>query len=697
VTDRLLGIETEYALVLTGPDQSGPRKDWVLAHLADRAASSCPTLPDGSGHGLFFQNGARFYTDCGHHPEMTTPEVANPWDGVRYVLAGERILSRLAGADRDRGQEALPVMLFKSNVDYDSRATWGCHESIMHCADPALLPPRLIPHLVSRIVFTGAGGFDPFSPGIEFMLSPRAAYLERDVSSESTSSRGIFHTKNETLCRGGFQRLHILCGESLCSERAQWLKIATTMLVVALIEAGADPGPDIELGSPIEAIRAVASDLTCRAPLLLASGSTATALEIQRRYLEKAEVHLGADFMPPWAGTACTQWRAMLDRLEGGPRAVLTTLDWAIKRMVFGRFASERGFSWSDLAAWTNILTMLAWPLGEIGITPRSSVIDALLHPTSAARALITQTEPALARAGLSWSRLEALAKLRQNLFEADVRFGEVGSGGIFAALDRDGVLTHHVAGVDNIEHAVENPPAIGRARVRSRVIRRLAHERDMYACGWSNVVNLSTSVTLDLSDPFETEERWVPAQRGGAVGERGPLGTFCDRSGPDPHAIRHEAYQSYLRGRYRRTETLLRTLIQRRFELPDSYSHLARALLMLDRIDEARDVVDTAWGLREAAPTDVVARLLWFQVYFSLIDGTDPSIPLGRLKKLLTATEAFNSWALLPLLEYLRPRLTDDAFGLLSGIFAAWCDRERLPDLQASAAWRSATPLDLP
>ena len=46
MTERLFGIETEYALVLTEPDQAGPRKDWVLAQLADRAATSFPTLPD---------------------------------------------------------------------------------------------------------------------------------------------------------------------------------------------------------------------------------------------------------------------------------------------------------------------------------------------------------------------------------------------------------------------------------------------------------------------------------------------------------------------------------------------------------------------------------------------------------------------------------------------------------------------------
>ena len=59
-------------------------------------ASNClPNLPAAGCGGIFLANGARFYMDCGH-PEMTTPECANPWDVVRYMHAGERALLRVA-------------------------------------------------------------------------------------------------------------------------------------------------------------------------------------------------------------------------------------------------------------------------------------------------------------------------------------------------------------------------------------------------------------------------------------------------------------------------------------------------------------------------------------------------------------------------------------------------------------------------
>ena len=61
----------------------------------------------------------------------------------------------------------------------------------------------------------------------------------------------IFHTKNESLSMKGYHRLHLLCGESLCSERATWLKIGITALIVAMIEGGGRPGNTVQLKDPL--------------------------------------------------------------------------------------------------------------------------------------------------------------------------------------------------------------------------------------------------------------------------------------------------------------------------------------------------------------------------------------------------------------------------------------------------------------
>jgi proteasome accessory factor A len=125
------------------------------------------------------------------------------------------------------------VLLFKTNVDHSgSGATWGCHTSFMHRGNPEKFPAQIIPHLVSRIVYSGAGGLELTADGrLRFTLSPRVRFLECEVSNNSTSERGIFHTKDETLAEEGYHRLHIITGESLCSETALWLNMGATALI----------------------------------------------------------------------------------------------------------------------------------------------------------------------------------------------------------------------------------------------------------------------------------------------------------------------------------------------------------------------------------------------------------------------------------------------------------------------------------
>ena len=238
MSQRLFGVETEYGLSIipvagaTGDTDRATREFVELAR-------KYPHLPGHRSSGIFLGNGGRFYIDCGAHPEMATPECANPWDACRYVLAGEQMLQSIAEEFTRRDRRTAQTLLSKGNVDYGTHATWGCHESYMHHGvDQNTLSRHVIPHLVSRVVVCGAGGFDSHSPGLDFLISPRVAHLQTVVSGESTSARGIFHTRDEPLCGKGFRRMHVLCGESLCGEAGTWLKVGTTALVVALIEAG---------------------------------------------------------------------------------------------------------------------------------------------------------------------------------------------------------------------------------------------------------------------------------------------------------------------------------------------------------------------------------------------------------------------------------------------------------------------------
>ncbi|HZM90470.1 MAG TPA: proteasome accessory factor PafA2 family protein [Blastocatellia bacterium] len=513
--ERLMGIETEYAISALYPDSVAYDRSELVGKLLGLARDELINLPDVCG-GIYLENGARFYLDYGNHPELTTPECTDPWDIVRYVLAGERILSSLVrNLARNLGIE---VMVFKSNVDYSTRwATWGCHESYMHQASPSALSDQIIPHLVTRIIYTGAGGFNSQSSGLEFTLSPRVPHLASVVSNNSTSDRGIFHTKDESLAGPGFHRLHLICGESLCSETAMWLKVATTMLVVAMAEAGLRPGGQVGLRSPLAAMKTIASDPSCSALVETTRGRGLSALEIQYHYLTQAERHLGDSRMPAWAEDVCLKWREILNSLLEAPESVAANLDWGIKRKLYASYAESRGIKWEWLPEWNRALRDVRLALDETAEGDFQLTPDLIRHKLVSPDWATARLSGFLERNGLGSDGLDILFKLRQELLEIDMRFGQLGGTGVFTGLDRAGVLSHHVPGVERIDEAITTPPAIARARIRGEVIRRLAAQDGDYYCDWQGILDLGAKRLLDLSGPFESVERWVGYEQAGS------------------------------------------------------------------------------------------------------------------------------------------------------------------------------------
>jgi len=698
MTERLFGLETEYAAVPTEAGDDGRRAERVVWRLQQRAEALLPGISDAGGRGRFLSNGARFYVDTGCHPEWSTAEVANPWDAVRYVLAGERWLLRLASSvSADDGRPL--VSLFKTNVDPVRRVAWGCHESVLfRNRNAAEFGSRLTPYLVTRVIYTGAGGFDPFAPGLEFVISPRAMFLQQETSNESRWGRGIVHLKQEPLCAHGFSRWHLICGESLNSEIAMWLRSATLVLGVSLLEGGVDLGAPVRLASPVEALHSLVRDPTCRMPLAMEQGPPMSPLQIQRYYLEQAESHAGGDFMPPWAGMACRYWRAMLDQLESAPDSVVTTLDWAIRRSLFTRLLDRRSFTWDWVCRWNEALRVLEQQLHAGRATELPLDPALLLDPPEPIRPVVAHQQRRLARQGLEWDSLEAFVRVRRELFEADARFGELGDSGLFAQLDGEGVLTHHVPGVDNIEHAMEYPPAIGRARVRGAVIRRALSVRQQFAGNWDHVTNLAEKTWLDLSHPFETEEQWRPTQTAGDAAEQ---------AGPPPPAYppfvrRAHALELLQQGDYAGAQALMDELVMQRFDPASTWCHAARLAIVQSDLARARALVEEAWSLRMAARPYVVARILWFRALFAMLADEDPRPWLGRLKDFLARCVDRVEWVMQPVLDRIRPLVAAESHALLAVLadllssggadgapdrFALWRESVALPYRSADSA----------
>jgi len=520
VNHWLFGVETEYAFTAFNGQGTRIFNAEALPALLELARRKVPNLP-GRRKGLFLQNGSRFYLDYGNHPELCTPECTTPVELVRYLLAGERVLADLA---RDMVEEVgsniktgvSGATFYKCNVDYSGTgSTWGSHESYLHRANPRWLPAQLLPHLVTRLIYTGAGGFDNTHPGIRFVISPRAPHMHCDVSSESTCCRGIFHTRNEPLTRGQFNRLHLLCGESLCSQRAMGLRVGTTALVLSLVERGFRPGSRNVLKSPVQAMRAFAADPRCEVEAPLEAGGTTTAEAVQRHYLECVEANLDQRFTPPWAVAVCREWRTVLDHLKQSPEALDRVLDWRIKAQVFSDHVRRRGMSWEKVQHWNPVLEKLqaAARSKDVPVVSKPRpLLDLVRSRRGPLAVAVKQLTPELAAHGLDWNGLEPFLNLRQELFEIDTRFGQVGPDGIFAGLDRAGVLTHHLEGVEAIEEAVESPPATTRAGLRGKLVRELSGKSSKAGktlCDWNGVWNLDRREVLDLGDPFTRDARW--------------------------------------------------------------------------------------------------------------------------------------------------------------------------------------------
>ena len=420
---------------------------------------------------------------------------------------------------------------------------------------------------------------------------------------------------------------------------------------------------------------------------MMADKSCMTAVEIQRHYLEMAEAHVSDNFMPAWAAEVCRRWRAVLDQLEDAPKAVEQTLDWGIKHALYANHARSLGIRWEDLPFWNGVIEQIAGVLaprvGREKVVPLEIAVQSMRRiPKN-----LSFVEPILKSRSYQWKDLKTVLGCREKFFEIDTRFGQLGPKGIFETLDRSDVLRHRVSGVDNIEHAMAEPPAIGRARIRGQVIRRLAGAHEA-RCDWQSIIDLSEGWMLDLSDPFASAESWSPMNNPESSDDQLDLDFLIDN---DPYARRQDAADRILSGDFIGAEALLRVLLAERFCLPSTNCHLARVLLMTNREVEARDQISRGWAIHRNAPTYVVGRLLFFQIIFALFDGIDISALVEQIKTILQQPSADQDWTIRPMLDHIRPRFSEADFRFLVALADALSNIRALPQLEQFPQWSGA------
>lgn len=261
--------------------------------------------------GEFITNGSRVYYDVGHF-EVSTAETSNFHDVVVWEKAGEKILDWLRRVMEEKYTDgATKIHAFKNNTSPDG-TSYGSHENYCVSRDvpwPNRFIRDLVPHLSTRIIYTGAGDIIRG----KYVLSPMAFLTSKIISGETMHDTGILNTRDEPHADGRlWRRLHVIVGDALMNESAVMLRHFTTSAVLQLMEADAlQDVPRIK-----DPVKDLWHNVEVRNPeewrVELEDGTVVSPIDIQRYYLSKVEP-LVED---AWEKRAFKAWEEVLDDLE---------------------------------------------------------------------------------------------------------------------------------------------------------------------------------------------------------------------------------------------------------------------------------------------------------------------------------------------------------------------------------------------
>ncbi len=304
---------------------------------------------------------------------------------------------------------------------------------------------KMLAFLASRALLGGSGWL---APDGRFHLTEKAQTrrtLWTEVIPDQT--RPVFLAAHFCKMAGPFrpnwkelfaprQRLQIALGDSNLCEEAEYLRVATTLLVIDAIEAGAITAPP-RLRRPLHALRQISRDPSLTQTVEV-SGGRMTALEIQRWYL--AACRRFVESVPDAPGEAhevLRLWADVLDKLELDRAALVGRLDWVTKQFLL----DEAG---ADL--------------------------------------------PQAARKKI------------------DLRYHELSPEGYFARLRSAGLVSSLLSEAE-VEQAMRMPPTSSPAWKRARYIREFSGGGALLSVGWRFLTVLGEGgarTTIDLHDPAQ-------------------------------------------------------------------------------------------------------------------------------------------------------------------------------------------------
>ena len=442
-----MGLETEYGVTCVVDGQRRLSPDEVARYLFRKV------VVWGRSSNVFLPNGGRLYLDVGSHPEYATAECDNLSDLIKQDQAGDRIVEELAvsaeirlNAEGIKGQ----IHLFKNNMDAAGNS-YGCHEnfSVSRKMNFEEVTESIIPFLITRQIFCGAGKWISSSKGANFQISQRAEHMWESVSSATTRSRPIINTRDEPHADPEeYRRLHIIVGDSNMSETTTVLKVAITELVLRAAELGLLKDRFI-VENPIKTIREISSDLKFKNTFRLATGREITALQMQNEIYKIITSMPGLDEIleKPFYKYALDLWRRSLDAIESEDYSLVDMeIDWMIKRKFMNSYKEKHQLNDMD---------------------SRLILLDLTYH------------------------------NIRKDR-------------GLFYILEKSGMAKTLVTNND-INKAMENPPETTRAALRGKFIKVAQEKKRDFTVDWVNLkINDQQQSSIACKDPFKNIDERV-------------------------------------------------------------------------------------------------------------------------------------------------------------------------------------------
>ena len=412
---RIVGIETEFGCFVESNGGKNKRgvgsaeriveavKDHAFLRkklgLLDMHARDYAFEPARSGG--FLINGGRLYVDAvGSHEEYATPECTTWSDVVAYDRAGRVLLQRLV----DDLELSDDVAFYANAIDHFGGHTFGCHENYLVDISASAFRGSLsllMPFLVTRQIFAGVGRVGghklnrndfrknvmnigehdvdtmwvadfygvELDNTVDFQLSQRADHIVNTVSSRVRFNRAIINPKRDSYYDySDLHRLHVLFGEPNMNEYSMWLKVATTCIVLDLMDLKVLPA-DVRLDDVLGSLRGVSRDQTMKWNVRRSNGKSVGAVDLQRIYLEAAQTYLkGKDAQ---TDLALIEWESILDGLERDPMELADRVDWVAKKTMLQQYIDSEKTDWQDD-------TLHSLDMEYHNINPRKSLYYAL-------------------------------------------------------------------------------------------------------------------------------------------------------------------------------------------------------------------------------------------------------------------------------------------------------------------------------